>query len=76
MLSLEMNLHFTVFHAIFVLKILINIISRNESICKADPGQAVALSVCDCRIYYDGSVIQEKRGVKLSQLVRNKTGIP
>ena len=34
---------------------------RTESITKADKGQAVAVSVCDCRIFYDGSVIQEKR---------------
>ena len=42
----------------FLLRI---VVYRKESIDKADEGQQVAVSVCDGRIFYDGSVVQEQR---------------
>ena len=42
----------------FLLRI---VVYREESIDKADEGQQVAVSVCDGRIFYDGSVVQEQR---------------
>ena len=34
---------------------------RNENILKADVGQQVGVSINDCRIYHDGSIVQELR---------------
>ena len=35
--------------------------SRDENVTKADPGQAVGITVADCRIFHDGTVVQEQR---------------
>ena len=43
---------------------------RRENIEKADVGQQLAVSFCDGRIYYDGTVIQEKRLVPYKLAVR------
>ena len=34
---------------------------RDENVIKADPGQAVGITVADCRIYHDGTQVQEQR---------------